>query len=120
MVLYCPGGAWKEPADVKDDGADVFERKRYADGLAWTGEVGLAKRRPAYSTDLGATFAGDNLDLLHDLAAGNRQLLLGAEGAEAGGPTSHAAYDAAGRGAGVRHRRPNTPTGYCTPSTCGS
>jgi site-specific DNA-methyltransferase (cytosine-N4-specific) len=48
-------------------GADVLQRNRYAGGMTWAAEIGLAGRRPAYSTDLGATFTCDALDLLHGL-----------------------------------------------------
>ncbi len=55
---------------------EVFERNRYAAGLGWVGEVGLSRRKPAYSTELGAAFAADALDLLRDLPDDCTDLVL--------------------------------------------
>lgn len=66
QTLYCPGG-WEDPEASRKSGADVLKRNGYTEGLAWAAAVGLAKRRPAYSTGRGAMFAADALGLLQDL-----------------------------------------------------
>jgi site-specific DNA-methyltransferase (cytosine-N4-specific) len=54
----------------------VLQRHGYADGVDWVEDLGLSEREPAYSTGLGAMFAGDALELLRELPAESADLVI--------------------------------------------